>query len=85
MKEEKNFFNQDEVIRYFMEDQFNEISHDCLVDIIPSIHGNSLKEQAILKKWENHFQSMNIPYAITRKIVSKRGIPEFTLWKEERI
>ncbi len=85
MKEDKKHFNQDEVTRYHMEDEFSEIPHGRLVDIIPTIHGNSLRDQAILKKWEDHFQSMDIPYAITRKVVSRKGIPEFALWKEERI
>jgi len=68
-----------------MEDEFSKISHKSLVDIIPTIHGNNIKDQTILKKWEIHFQSMKIPYAITRKIVSNSGVPEFALWKEERI
>jgi len=80
-------FDERRVTRYFLEDKFKEIPQKFLMDIIPAINSTNLKDLHILKIWEDHFQSMKIPYAITRiaKIINTKAVWEFALWKEKKV
>lgn len=74
-------------IRYYLKDKFVKIKKDNLIDIIPCIVKDSIEENNILKKWEEYFISLNIPYQITEKNCYIKNCHKkiLSLWKERII
>ncbi len=83
-------FNAEDVIWYFMEEDFKKIPTNRLTNYIINIHP---KEEEMLSNWELHFQGRAFPgyqliwkspYAITKTIKTLNGRPTEVkeLWKE---
>ncbi len=86
----RQLFNAEDVIRYFMEEDFNKIPTNRLINYIINIYP---KEEEMLSNWELHFQGRvfpgyqliwKSPYAITKtiKILNGRPTEVKELWKE---
>lgn len=76
-------FNPNEALRYFMKEDFDQIPVNKLHNIIINIFPYELD---ILKNWEDHFQSVSIPYAIveTRKLIhGHKPVMVFEMWAEK--
>ena len=72
--------NKNDIIKVFRKDEFNSIPQDRLTDVIQKIYPH---EEDILKSWEEHFQSQNIPYAIANMTHIDGKTVTKSLWKEK--
>ena len=72
-------FRRENVIGGYRLDDFNKISWKRLIDIVPMIAHSNPSEMLILKQWENHFEALDIPFAVTSRI-TKHGDRDVTYY-----
>jgi len=83
-------FDREKVLGGYRLDDFMAMYRrplSSLIDIIPSIDRNSSGEMEILGSWENYFESLDVPFAITTHTTyqAQRTITYYSLWKERRV
>ena len=83
MRENDQIFDANAVIEYADEHAFKQIPVSKLMDFIIVRNG----EYKYIETWRKHFDSVCVPYAITRHVdhYSDRDVRRFVLWKELRI
>ena len=76
-------FNKEKVVGGY---RLKDIA-DNLIDIIPAIDQNIASEMDVLKTWQNHFEGLDVPFAITAHVnfQAQRTVNYYSLWKERRI
>ena len=85
----KQIFNKAEVVRYFDQEGFEKLND--IMNIVVDIRSHELD---ILRSWEDYFQSVNAPYAVTETVyttrdnrykneVKWRSYKTWRIWKEE--
>ena len=74
------------IVHYHMQEDFNQISKQSLVDFLPCIVKSDKEEVLILEKWENHFRSLSVPYCIKERVtyVNNAHRRVLSLWKERK-
>ncbi len=68
-------FASSEIVKSFRQKAFRKIPQERLIRLDPFKGKKDLKR---LETWEDHFQAMRVPYAIT----GRNGVR--VLWKERR-
>ncbi len=77
----RQLFSKEDVIRYFMEEDFIAIPRNKIMNIVLDIRQHELD---ILESWEGHFQTLEVPHAVTKTFYREHGrkYPVWRLWKE---
>ena len=59
-----------------------------LIDIVPMIEQKNQSEMAILGLWEDHFEKLDVPFAITADRSYRKkseDVPYYSLWKQRYV
>ena len=73
-------FNQEDTLKFYKKDEFDKIPKNKLMELIHNVSNN---EQPLLDSWEEHFQSVNVPYAIVKVKSTDGKTTTKSLWKEK--
>ena len=72
------------IIRYYKEKEFKAIPDHKVFECIHCIDPKLFSDMEILRKWEEFYKGLKVPYCITEKPY-KGGKPMLSLWKERYV
>jgi hypothetical protein len=79
-------FDKDKMVGSYRHSEFLQITN--LIDILPCIERDNAGEMDVLASWQDHFQSLGVPYAVTAHTAYRnkaKDVNYYTLWKRRMI